>query len=346
MAYIRLGESVQTLYAELLDQLRVADAEIAVRGASGTFVSKTIRGRTYWYVQRSEGAAKRQVYVGAESPELLARIDDAATHRASTASDEQRRREIVSMLGAGGMFRESAAIGIVLRVLADASVFRAGGVLVGTQAFTAIANMLGVAFEKATLRTADVDVAHDISIPLGLQEPATDLLNRLRAHDPGFFAVPGLDSREPSTSFKARGRDLRVDFLTPATGSRTKPVYLPHLGVAAQPLPGLDYVIDQSVDAIVVAGSGIRVNVPTPARFAFHKLWLAGVRSVSEAAKSKKDVRQAEQVLDVLVDDRPGDVTAAWEGLMPRRSMLRGVKTSLRKLAPDLLERLDPLLVR
>lgn len=342
MPYVRLGESVHTIYAELLDQLRAADAEAAMRGLSGTFVSKTIRGRTYWYLQKSEGAAKRQIYVGAESPQLLAQIEAAADHRSSVTADEKRRREIVGMLEAGGMFRETAAIGTVLRVLADASVFRAGGVLVGTQAFTAIANMLGVSFEKATLRTADVDVAHDDSIPLGLQEPPIDMLERLRAQDPGFFAVPGIDSREPSTSFKVRGRDVRVDFLTPATRSAadTKPVYLPHLRVAAQPLYGLDYILEDSVDAAVIAGGGIRVNVPAPARFAFHKLWLTAQRSSSEAAKSRKDLRQAEQILEVLIDDRPEDIDAAWAELARRKSMLRGAKASLRKIAPALRERL------
>lgn len=341
MAYVRLGESVHTLYAELLDQLRAADAETAVRGLSGTFVSKTVRGRTYWYLQQSEGAAKKQFYVGVESPELLARIEAAATQRESVAADEKRHREIVGMLGAGGMYRETAALGVVLRVLADAAVFRAGGVLVGTQAFTALANVLGVSFENASLRTADVDVAHDISVPLGLPEPPVDMLERLRAQEPAFFAVPGLDSREPSTSFKVRGRDLRVDFLTPRGRDRAmKPIYLPHLRVAAQPLEGLDYLIEASIDAAVLAGAGIRVNVPAPARFAFHKLWLAAVRPASEAAKAKKDLRQAEQVLEVLLDDRPDDLVAAWNELTRRRSMIRGAKASLSKLTPALGERL------
>jgi hypothetical protein len=342
--YARLGESVQTLYAELLDQLRAADAEAAVAGLNGTFVSKQIRGRTYWYLQRSEGAGKRQIYLGPESAELLARIEAASNHRALSAGDERRRREIVTMLQAGGMFREAASIGVVLRVLADASVFRVGGVLVGTQAFTCIANMLGVSFEKESLRTADVDVAHDTSIPLGLTE-GSDMLERLRAQDPTFFAVPGIDSHEPSTSFKVRGRDLRVDFLTPARrGSRsTKPVYLTHLGVAAQPLKGLDYVIEDNVDAALIAGSGVRVNVPSPARFAFHKLWLSGERNASEAAKARKDLRQAEQILDVLVDDRPGDVTAAWTALGARKPLLEGARRAVRKLEPPLRERLNAL---
>lgn len=345
--YVRLGESVQTLYAELLDQLRAADAEAAVAGLTGTFVSKKIRGRTYWYLQRSEGARKRQIYLGRESPELLARMESASNQRALSAGDERRRRDIVTMLEAGGMFRERASTGVVLRVLADASVFRVGGVLVGTQAFTCIANMLGVSFEKESLRTADVDVAHDTSIPLGVAEGSeVDMLERLRAKDPLFFAVPGIDSREPSTSFKVRGRGLRVDFLTSASNrSRsTKPVYLPHLGVAAQPLKGLDYVIEDNVDAALIAGSGVRVNIPSPARFAFHKLWLSGERNASEMAKARKDLRQAEQILDVLIDDRPADVTAAWTALGPRKSLLKGARMALRKVEPSLRKRLDALL--
>jgi hypothetical protein len=64
----------------------------------------------------------------------------------------------------------------------------------------------------------------------------------LRAAEPRFFAVPGFDPREPSTSFKVRERDLRVDFLVPGRG--TRPVLLRHLKTAAQPLPGLEYLLE------------------------------------------------------------------------------------------------------
>jgi hypothetical protein len=335
MADTRLPESVVTLYAELLDQLRTADAEAAVGELRGPFVSKAIRGRTYWYAQRSEGATKRQIYLGPESPALLARLEAASNHRADATSDERRRRELVTMLEAGGMFRESAAIGVVLRVLADASVFRAGGVLVGTQAFTCIANMLGVAFAKESLRTQDVDVDQDTSIPLGVMDPPdVEMLERLRAQNPAFFAVPGIDSREPRTSFKVRGRDLRVDFLTSvskATKSQ-KPVYLPHLRVAAQPLAELDYLLEATVDAAVVVGSGVRVNVPSPARFAFHKLWLSTERSAAEAGKARKDRRQAQQLIEVLVDERPDDLASAWAVLRSRKHLRKGTTAALSKV--------------
>lgn len=348
MSYVRLPESVHTLYAELLDQVRAADTEAALGGTRGSYVSKEIRGRTYWYLQKSEGARKRQLYLGRETPELLEQINSATNHRSNIAPDESRRRELVSMLATGGMFRDSAATTTVIRVLAEASVFRAGGVLVGTQAFTCIANMLGVSFEKESLRTADIDVAHDTAIPVGLSEqpPDGDLLIRLRSADRAFFAVPGLDAREASTSFKVRGRDLSVDFLTPdrSRGKNTKPVVLAHLGIAAQPLYGLEFLIDEPVDATVVGGSGIRVNVPSPGRFAFHKLWVSAERPSSEAAKSRKDLRQAAQVLEVLLDDRPEDIASAYKVLARRSRILRKVRSRFKMLDPTLLERLAPLL--
>ncbi|MFN2240068.1 MAG: GSU2403 family nucleotidyltransferase fold protein [Thermoanaerobaculia bacterium] len=342
MPFRRLPETVHTLYAELLDQLRAADAEAATADVKGTFVSKTIRGRVYWYEQRSEGAAKRQIYLGPESTELLDRIQSSSAGKKAREPDERRRRELVTMLAAGGMFRESAAVGTVLRVLSEASVFRAGGVLVGTQAFTTIANLLGVGFDRETLRTADVDVAYDTTIQLGIpKHDDRNLLSRLQSADPAFFAVPGIDVREPSTSFKVRGRDLRVDFLTPSRGGAGgKPVVLPHLGVAARPLRGLDYLIEGSIDAAVLAGSSVLVNVPAPARYALHKLWLSSQRPASEAAKARKDLRQAEQLLEVLAEDWPDDVSAAWQELMSKKIMARAVRSAARKMSETLQERL------
>jgi hypothetical protein len=348
VAYVRLAESVQTLYAELLDQVRTADAEAVLGGVRGSFVSKDIRGRTYWYLQKNGGAAKRQIYLGRDTPELRAWIEKATQQRSEIKSDENHRRDLVAMLAAGGMFRDSASKATVLHILADVSVFRAGGVLVGTEAFSCLANMLGVTFDKESLRTADIDVVHDTNIPIVIDErpDENDLLVRLRAADPAFFAVPGLDPRDVSTSFRVRGRDLGVDFLTPdrSHGRNTKPVRLTHLGIAAQPLYGLDYLIEDAADAAVVAGSGIRVNLPLPARFAFHKLWVSTSRSVSEAAKSRKDVRQAAQILEVLADDRPRDITSAYAALQKRKRMTRAANEKLKSFDPELLKRLRPLL--
>ena len=326
----RLPESVQTLYAELLDQVLRAERERAF--ASGSFVSKTIRDARYWYLQRLEGGHKKQMYLGRETPELLERIEAARDGRKAVAADERRRRELVSMLAAGGAARESAAVAQVLRILGDADVFRLGGVLVGTQAFNCHANLLGVRFDAQSLRTADIDVAHP-TVAVPREEQPRSILDELRGADARFVAVPSFDPRDPSSSFRVRGRDLRVDFLTPATKQhRDRPVYLAHLAAAADPIEGLDYLLEEPISAVALGGSGILVNVPNPARFALHKLWVARQRPVSEQTKSRKDVRQAEQLLEVLESDRPGDLERAFAALVPRRTMRRAILTAMPRL--------------
>lgn len=57
------------------------------------------------------------------------------------------------------------------------------------------------------------------------------------------------------------------------------------------------------------------MNVPTPARFALHKLLVAQLRPAAFAAKADKDLLQAVQLLEVLVEERPGDIALAWTAL-------------------------------
>ena len=316
----RLSESTQTLYAELLDQVLAAEGE----NTAGSYVSKQINGTTYWYHQQSFGSGrKQQTYLGRETPDLLETI----SRRREARADEKRRRELIDMLAAGGMVREQASVGQVLRTLAEAGVFRTG-VLVGTLAFGCYANMFGVRFEQQSLRTADIDIAHDPRIALAVaREPALDLLERLQQVEPRFFAVPGLDPREPSTSMKVRGRDLRIDFVTPAGRRRPQQATaIPRLGIAATPLRGIDYLIGDTTRAVVLASAGIVVNVPAPGRFALHKLWLARERSVAEQAKARKDLRQAEQLIEVLEQDRPEELARAFTALEAHRGMRRVVQ--------------------
>ncbi len=226
----------------------------------------------------------------------------------------------------------------VLSLLADSGVFRMGGILVGTQAFAAYGNMLGVRFEKQSLRTQDVDVAQDRAIGIALSQEASpvNVEQSLVQSGMGFLPVPALDPRLPSTSFKIRGRDLRVDFLTPMIGAESsKPVFLPALGVSAHPLRFLHYLIKDPTQAVLVGGPGILVNVPDPARFAFHKLWISGKRPVSEQTKALKDLRQGGDLLEVLLEDRPDDLPPAWDDLAHNPSVVKTVRRAIGRLAPE-----------
>ena len=322
----RLPETAQLLYAELLDQVRAAENNLYLP-IGGSFVSKTIGTGKYWYLQRDEKGSRTQTYLGPETPELLQQIRTAKEQQV----DLKRRRQLVSMLIAGGAASESSRFTAVLEVLAQSFVFRLGGVLVGTHAFVCYANMLGVHFEGETLRTADIDVAENAKISVAVaREGSLDILDRLKSIEPRFSAVPELDPRDPSTSLKVRGSDLRVDFLTTTRrGVTTRPVPLPHLKVAAQPLEGLDYLIEKTAKAVVVGGGGILVNVPLPARYGLHKLWVAKNRPVTEQTKARKDQAQARQVIEVLLADRPDDVQEAVVALKSRPKMWKRVQKEI-----------------
>jgi hypothetical protein len=193
------------------------------------------------------------------------------------------------------------------------------------------------------LRTQDVDIAQDRAIGIALSREAgsVNVERSLVDSGLGFFPVPAFDPKQPSTSFKIRGRELRVDFLTPLVGRESEePVFLPALGVAAHPLRFLDYLIENPAQAVVIGGAGILVNVPDPARFAFHKLWISERRPVSEQTKAAKDRRQAGDLLEILLEDRLGDLESAWGALIRNASVAKAVRAAIGRLSPDLQDRL------
>lgn len=315
----RLPLETQTLYAELIDRLTAYEADRAIGHVPGTFVSKTVKGQEYYYFQHSEpGGTKKQTYIGRRDDVLDAVVRRFTEEREHTEHDRDAITRLVTLLRAGGGITTDAPTARVLKALADAGVFRLGAVLVGTHAFVALGNLLGVRWSGGALRTQDVDLAAEPHLSVAVPLLTTDVPDVLEGLEMGFLPVPGLDPRSPSTSFKVRGQGLRVDLLAPSKTESGKPIRIPRFSAAAQPLRFLDYVMESPVRAAVIDGGGVVVNVPDPARFAFHKLIVASSRPAAMQTKREKDLFQAGQVLEVLLEDRPGDVTAAWDALAMR----------------------------
>lgn len=133
---------------------------------------------------------------------------------------------------------------------------------------------------------------------------------------------------------------LWVDFVTASIGGESRaPVSLPALGVAAHPIWFLDYLIENPVQAVVIGRFGILVNVPDPARFALHKLFISEGRSAFE--QTEKDRRQAGDLLEVLIEDRPHDLEKAWDALSRDAYVTKTVRTAIGRLSPDLQDRLE-----
>jgi hypothetical protein len=254
---------VQTLYAELLERLVDYEAHRAIGHVAGSFVTKTIKGGQYYYFQYLEpGGDKRQVYLGRKDDALDRVVERHARARSETSDDEESIQRLCAILRAGGIMSTDTATARVLRALADAGVFKLGGVLIGTHAFVVIGNTLGVRWTGASLRTQDVDVAAVSTMSVVIPGASADVPAALESLEMGFLPVPGLDPVHPSTSYKVRGQGLRVDLLTPARGRPTGPVNLRRLNAAAQPLKFLDLVTESTMRDVRQRPRSGTVRVP------------------------------------------------------------------------------------
>lgn len=336
MTVRRLAESAQLLYAQLLDL-----ALGAAPSVTGVQFVKTPAGgqQFYWYLQYQIGGSVKRHYLGPDvnaTRERVTRLKQAAAGR---KADSGLRRRLVSSARAAGLAAPSATEGRVLEALEQAGVFLGGGVLVGSHAFNAIGNMLGVRWEAAWMRTADIDVGLTVQVSV----PAIVDFERVLADaDDRFLPVPSLDPRNPVTQYKIRGRELSVGLLTPMQGrTSSKPVRIPWINACAEPVRFLEYLMSDTQVAVVPVREGVLVNLPDPARFALQKLVVSRRRPAAQATRADKDLRQAASVLETLLEDRPGDVEKAIEAVadMPPK-FLTQLREAARRLQGPLSDHL------
>lgn len=314
--YRRLNDTAASLYAETLEHLLSAEAAGFDHNLRGSFKRRTISGREYWYYQyRDLDQRVRQIYCGPVGGHWDAVASAAAQNAPPDGMDRQEQAGLLRAAGLptvpGGAFR-------LLAALTDAGLFKAGAVLVGTHAFMALGNQLGVVWTGRAAMTQDIDIAHDRSVELALEGASLSVPEVLEGLELGYHPIPKLDPRQPSTSFMFRNEQLRLDLLTPAHGRRSEPIHIPALGAPAQVLRFLDYLLETPQPAVLVGSRVLRVMVPDPARFAVHKLLVSSERATTESGKARKDVDQAARLLHVLLEDRPGDVSSAWNAARKR----------------------------
>lgn len=348
----RQSLTAHTQYAELLEQTLVLETSRSLASVRGSFVTRDVKGQVYhYYHYRDLRGEVRQVYLGPDSAVWRRFIEDTKAGKGDLNVDLQRIEELCASLRATGANITPHGPAKVIQALADVGFFRHGMVLVGTHAFAVLGNVLGVRWGEAAT-TQDIDFAYnsdiDVVVPDAQAIHVPDVLADLKM---GFLPIPKLNVKHPSTSFRVRGKELRVDFLVPIRGRvLSKPVYLPQLNTAAEPLRFLDYLVESTQQAVVVAQRSILVNVPSPGRYALHKLIVATERHTAAAAKARKDIDQAAQLIDVLVEDSPGELRTAWRSLAKRgdgwvRRCLTGGK-QIERYYPETAARLNEVIAK
>jgi len=319
-----IDPTYQTLYSELAQ--RALDAAFTSEfSLDGRFVAVEVKGRKFWYFDSAKEAGdtqpKRRVYVGpSDDPEITDRVERFKDLK----EDYRARSRLVSTLVREAYLpRPQPLAGAIVEALSRAGLFRLRGVLIGTVAFQCYAALLGVRLPGAILQTGDADFAQFHSIARAVEDSMPPILKVLREIDPTFREIPHSNDGRYTTQYSNRS-GYKVEFLTPNTGAdeyTDKPASMPALGsTAAQPLRFLDFLIYEPVRAVLLYGAGVPVLVPSPERYAIHKLIVASRRLTDNdgLGKSRKDVQQATELMQALVQTRQSDALAdaymtAWD---------------------------------
>ncbi len=314
----RIGGETMVLYADLRERLEVFEAMRTIARLPGEFVTKTVKGNIYHYFQATLPTGRSQIYLGPDNESVRRLIEIRRAGEKDVRADEVMLQRLSAQIIAGGAWPVQPDMAKVISRLADSGVFSLGGVLVGTIAFVVMGGHLGVIWGRDARMTQDVDIATDTGISVAVPELKTDIPDTLESLEMGFFPVPRLSRTEPSTSFAIRGKTLRVDILTPMRKGSQVPVPIRRLNAAATPLRFLDFLLEDPVSAVMIAGTPCLVRIPQPARYALHKLIISQERGASATDKMKKDLKQAQALISLLHEDRPGDIALAWESLTLR----------------------------
>jgi len=232
------------------------------------------------------------------------------TKRVQSAPDKtllRSRQNDAGMLVMAGMNAPDGNSSELIELLSFIGVFQQNAIIVGSHAFAAIGNNLGVQWAGGTA-TDGVDLAREVS--LAGHDPIS---TRKMLEQAKFTGIPSFTKNDPPTTFRHANK-MKVDFLTPLFGRpSSKPEPLHGMQVFAEPMRFLDYLIKDPQEAVLLTRYGTNVLVPQSARFALHKCIVAQRRNSD--IKRDKDLLQAESILSFLEQRFAFLITNAWEDL-------------------------------
>ncbi len=336
MRFHALSLGAQTAYAELADQVQTLEVHHSLAGLSGAFHKRCLKGREYWYFgYRDIDGTGRMVYIGPNTD----RVQSLVARFAAQPGTLIPQANAAMALGCAATLPKHFKL---IKRLADYGLFRAGGILIGTHAFLAYGNMLGVRWSDGG-RTLDVDFAHagkNISLALPT-DVHMDVHSALESLEMGLLPITQLGGKKGAQYRNPQDPELRVDFVT-STHRDDTPVRVANLNIALEPLKFMEFSLEGTLQGCVLSRDGAcTVNLPAPERFAVHKLIVYGERPVALRTKATKDLLQAAALISYFMETgREAELMTAWTDANSRgpgwRKRLKEGRAALLRLAPDL----------
>lgn len=268
-----------TQYAELKE--RTLAAGDLLPGTPGSLAKRKGTGYSYWYrvFYPAPGKVQEQMICKDGDDARLGAIRDRI------AFHEWMAQQVTDLRKLGFQVADKAVARVMVE-MHNQQAFSAGMVLVGTLAYMAWLNELGII--AIGTRTQDIDLARRQKLKLAAP---LSFLKTMQATGLPFGEIPGMPAS--ATSVKLPGvQGLRVDLLAPGRtlGATIK---VPELAWAAQTIPHFDYLLDHAEPAALLSGGHcIPLRLPQAARFVWHKLYSSTQRK-GFPEKAAKDQHQA-----------------------------------------------------
>jgi hypothetical protein len=259
--------ALKTIYSDL--KQRAFDQTFLLVGTPGSVGAREVRGHPFLYRQFYDpGGKKSAEYIGAAGDEM-ARMR-AAEVREVIAVTKNLLGD-ARLLAREGYVRVESRTNAILASLANHGLFRAGAVLVGSHAYGALLNELGI--ESARRPAEEVEVARAGRLKLA------------RGHES--FAKMLEDSSVPL----GRGRDrVHVELHVPAGQTASE------LEARATARPHLEWLLAEPIESVVLGkDSVVPVRVPGPERFVLHELLTKRPSHIRQAAVLAAALAEADE---------------------------------------------------
>jgi hypothetical protein len=274
---------------------------------------RKIKGKEYLYAKgRIADGSLSQVYLGPLDDNARKVMERFNQQKKESNNDRDTIKYLGKMLRAAGVPSLDPIESRVLSALAAEGVFRVDGILVGTIAYRCIVGSLGFQVRSAMALTADIDIA-GVTIPIVVTPEVVCPKSALERLEMGFSPMYEAEAKLFGSRFEANNTDFKVEFLTPLVGKESEgAVSIRQFNVPAIPLRFLSYLVEKSVSAVALGRQPILVRVPSPERYAVHKLIVSQERR-NQPLKAQKDLEQSYDLQRILKIIDPEELEDAFD---------------------------------
>jgi hypothetical protein len=305
-----------SLYSYLFEEAIANESVISCPGMQGSFSKESRRNSVYWYwVGRNNGKVTR-IYIGADSKETEALILSLENRKdMAKQAIASMKRTAAAYRGAGGQVIGPSIFKIMAKL---AYLFRKGVYVIGSHSFLSICNALGISSSLTG------DDQKNIFLAIPAERKAVPDVSAALEFDKNCYKDTG-----KLLSSLLQNNKTKVHFFTADRGLK-KPVFFDDLGIAAEPMLFMDYLLGgETFKGLVIGSYAIPVHLPTSARFAIHKLIISQCADRSFNGESEKDIAQAAVLLDYLIREDAEQVVDALVACLGVDGAVENIRKSL-----------------